>query len=144
MDGSLDDPLARMHRWEALRQKLAVRRGTRLEPVVEEVVEALTELVRRRGVTVTVIVEDAQAQAGVRLAGQDGRVAVGRIDPSEPAEAGPDAGDHAGNHGPDQAGNHGGTRAGGAPPSSDTAARLAELIRRDPWLLDDRDRWDRG
>src|SRR5690348_1786458 len=130
MDGGLDDPLARMHRWEALRQKLAVSRGTRLEPVVDEVVDALAELVRRHGgLTLTVVVEDARAQAAVRLAWEDGRLVVNRVDPSavaEPAEAEAPAGS-----------------AGGSTPSPDTAARLAELIRRDPWVLEDRNPWDR-
>jgi hypothetical protein len=133
MDGALDDPLARLHRWEALRQKLAVSRGTRLDPVVDEVVAALGEVVQRNSaVSLTVVVEDAQAEAGVRLAWNSGRVTATRIDLSTE----PEPADTAATDRPPR------TNGAGPPPSNHIAAQLAELIRRDPSLLEDLD--DRG
>src|SRR5437773_293899 len=122
-----------MHRWEALRQKLADRRGTRLEPVLDEVTEALAEVLRRHSsVAMTVIVEDPQAQVAVRLAWFGGRLTVNRIDPPVESEA-------AGADLPSPV-----NGANPAPPPPDIAARLAELIRRDPSLLEDLDDRDDG
>ena len=47
MDGGLDDPLVRMHRWDALRQRLANSTAGRLDPVVDEAVEALIAVLQR-------------------------------------------------------------------------------------------------
>jgi len=145
MDGSLDDPLARMHRWEALRQKLAVSRGEHLEPVVGEVVDALEEIVHRRApVAVTVIVEDDRVRAGVRLAWRDERLVVSRVDPAqlrgEPDDA-PVERTRRVNGAAAPAASPAAPDPGASP---DTAARLAELIRRDPSLLEQPDPWDRG
>jgi hypothetical protein len=122
MDGGLDDPLVRMHRWDALRQRLANSTAGRLEPVVDEVVEAVAAVLQRHGsLTVTVTVEGAEARASAQLGWHEGRLTVAR---SESQSIAPETGT--------------------APPpetSEETAARLAELIRRDPSLLDGRERW---
>jgi len=122
MDGGLDDPLVRMHRWDALRQRLANSTAGRLEPVVDEVVEAIAAVLQRHGpLTVTVTVEGAEARASAQLGWHDSRLTVARSE-SQSTVAEPDT----------------------APPpetSEETAARLAELIRRDPSLLDGRERW---
>jgi hypothetical protein len=122
MDGGLDDPLVRMHRWDALRQRLANSTAGRLEPVVDEVVEAIAAILQRHGpLTVTVTVEGAETRASAQLGWHDGRLTVARSEPHSTAN-----------------------EPGSAPPaetSEETAARLADLIRRDPSLLDGRERW---
>jgi hypothetical protein len=121
MDGGLDDPLVRMHRWDALRQRLAHSTAGRLDPVVDEAVEALIAILQRHpSLTFTVTVEGNEARASARLGWQDGRLVLTRsdaqatVDATEPHEE----------------------------TSAETAARLAELIRRDPSLLDGRERWN--
>ena len=120
MDGGLDDPLVRMHRWDALRQRLAHSTAGRLDPVVDEAVEALIAILQRHpSLTFTLTVEGNEARASAQLSWQDGRLALTRSDAqatvgaTEPQET-----------------------------SAETAARLAELIRRDPSLLDGRERWN--
>lgn len=128
MDGGLDDPLVRMHRWEALRQRLANSTAGRLEPVVDEVVEAIAAVLQRHGpLTVTVTVEGAESRASAQLGWYDGRLTVAR---SEAHATVPEAIS---------------VEPAAAPPpetSEETAARLADLIRRDPSLLDGRERWN--
>ena len=121
MDGGLDDPLVRMHRWDALRQRLANSAAGRLGSVVDEVVEAIATVLHRHGpVTVSVTVEGGEAQVTAELSWQDGELVVARSEPHRvPAAAAPHAEET----------------------SEETAARLAELIRRDPSLLDGRDNW---
>src|SRR5438034_11507276 len=121
MDGGLDDPLVRMHRWEALRQRLANSAAGRLGPVVDDVVEAIATVLHRHGpVTGSFTVEGSEAQVTAQLWWQDGELVVVRSEPrAVPGAAA--------------------TRAGES--SEETAARLAELIRRDPSLLDGRDNW---
>jgi len=121
MDGGLDDPLVRMHRWDALRQRLANSAAGRLGSVVDEVVEAIATVLHRHGeVAVSVTVEGGEAQITAQLSWQDGQLVVVRSEPQAvPGAAPPRA----------------------AETSDETAARLAELIRRDPSLLDGRDNW---
>jgi hypothetical protein len=119
MDGGLDDPLVRMHRWDALRQRLANSAAGRLGPVVDEVVEAIAAVLHRHGqVTVTVIVEGGETRTTAQLGWHDGQLVLTRTEPQAVAASG--------------AGRPGET-------SEETATRLAELIRRDPSLLDGRD-----
>jgi hypothetical protein len=120
MDGGLDDPLVRMHRWDALRQRLAHSTAGRLDPVVDEAVEALIAILQRHpSLTFTVTVEGNEARASAQLSWQDGRLLLTRSDAqatvhaTEPEET-----------------------------SAETAARLADLIRQDPSLLDGRERWN--
>jgi hypothetical protein len=121
MDGGLDDPLVRMHRWDALRQRLANSSAGRLEPVVDEVVEAIAAVLQRHGpLTVTVTVEGTEARSSAQLGWHDGRLTVAR------SEAPPVSG-----NGPEPL----------PETSEETASRLADLIRRDPSLLDGRERW---
>jgi hypothetical protein len=140
MDGGLDDPLVRMHRWDALRQRLANSTAGRLEPVVDEVIEAIAAVLQRHGtLTVTVTVEGAETRVSAQLGWHDGRLTVARSEPESTAGGNGTAAVTA-------------TAAvtgiaavtATAPPvetSEQTAARLAELIRRDPSLLDGRERW---
>jgi hypothetical protein len=121
MDGGLDDPLVRMHRWDALRQRLANSAAGRMGPVVDEVVEAIATVLHRHGpLTVSVTVEGAEAQVTAQLSWRDGQLVVTRSEPhAVPGAAALRAGET----------------------SEETAARLAELIRRDPSLLEGRENW---
>jgi hypothetical protein len=125
MDGGLDDPLVRMHRWDALRQRLANSAAGRLGPVVDEVIEAVATVLHRHApVTVTLIVEGSEARTTAQLAWHEGQLVVARTEPQPLAASG--------------------TGAGAGQPaetSEETAARLADLIRQDPSLLDGRDQW---
>jgi hypothetical protein len=142
MDGGLDDPLVRMHRWDALRQRLANSAAGRLGPVVDEVVEAIATVLYRHGpVTVTVTVEGIEARTTVQLGWQDGQLMVTRHEGPQPAASRPPANGPPANGPPAN-----GPPANGPPvqpgeSSEEIAARLAELIRRDPSLLEGRDNW---
>ena len=138
MDVGLDDPLMRMHRWEAHRQRLASSAAGRLGPVVDVVVEAIATVLHRHApVTVTVTVEGAETSASVQLLWQNGQLMVVRHEPSAPQAANGPAVRPAAN-GP-AAATGPAVRTGES--SEETAARLAELIRRDPSLLEGRDDW---
>jgi hypothetical protein len=91
MSGGLDDALARMDRWEALRQRLAGSEGDRGEPVVDEVLEAIGTVLRRHGPrTVTVAVEGPDRVTTARLDWRDGHLTVERVTggPGDPAPGG--------------------------------------------------------
>jgi hypothetical protein len=152
MDGGLDDPLVRMHRWDALRQRLAHSTAGRLEPVVDELVEAVAAVLQRHGpLTVTVTLEGAETRASAQVDWHDGRLTVARSEPesteSQYAEPQYAESQYAEPHyAPPQYAEpqFAAPETGTAPPpetSEETAARLAELIRRDPSLLDGRERW---
>src|SRR5437764_12698792 len=82
MDGGLDDPLVRMHRWDALRQRLANSAAGRLEPVVDEVIEAIASVLHRHGpVTVTVTFDGAETRTSVQLSWHEGQLVVARSAP---------------------------------------------------------------
>ncbi len=124
MRGEPGDAMARMKRWDAVRQRLANATGSS-EHMLAEVVKAVSEVVQRHGsLTVTVTVDDAGALATVRIVRRDGHVQVTRLEPrpaaSTPADAPPPP-----------------WPAREAETLDQTAARLAELIRQDPSLLDD-------
>lgn len=106
MSGGIDEALERMRRWEALRLRMAgPGRG---DPVVEELVEAVGSVLHRHGeVTVTLAVEGTAEPVTLRLAWAEGRVVVTPVAVEQPA----------------------------AESTEQTAARLAELIRKDPSVL---------
>src|SRR5690242_2559238 len=157
MRGEPGDAMARMKRWEAVRQRLAEANGHG-GPVVDDVVEAITEVVRQRdAVTVTVTVDTGGELATVRIVQRHGRIEVTHLQPqplasppapvtAAPPDRSPDLPPELPDAGPEEW-----PRdmpwAGSPPirpnwPSRDpetldqTAARLAELIRQDPSLLD--------
>ena len=114
MSGGLDDALARMDRWEALRLRMAGPTADQEDPVVAEVVEAVGAVLRRHGPVIVTVTVEGVGHAGktVRIGWQDGRLTVEREAPAGTAPQ------HRDSETTDQ-----------------TAARLAELIRRDPSLL---------
>jgi hypothetical protein len=107
MRGELDDALARLERWDEVRRQLH-HGATGAETLLDEVVRAVTPVLGRRGAgTVTLTVTDAGGSSTVELTARDGTVHSGA-----PAES-----------------------AAPAKPSR-SAARLAEMIRQNPSLLD--------
>src|SRR2546423_12792371 len=99
MDGGLDARLVRMPRWAALRQRLANSAAGRLEPVVDEVIEAIASVLHRHGpVTVTVTFDGAETRTSVQLSWHEGQLVVARSEPQPqpqpqpqplPADSGP-------------------------------------------------------
>lgn len=110
MSGGLDEALARMARWDELRQRVGNDRRPSSDPrsstdprhavdprprtsepaVVDEVIEAIGGIVARRGpVTVTVTVEDAGTMSTVRIIGRDAAVTVSRLEPHPAPAAAP-------------------------------------------------------
>jgi hypothetical protein len=156
MRGEPGDAMARMKRWEAVRQRLAEADGNG-RPVVDDVVEAVTEVVRHRdAVTVTVTVDTGGDLATVRIVQRHGRIEVTRLlpqplaTPPAPVAAARDLPQELPQELPDDGPEEWPRDMpwAGSPPirpnwqSRDpetldqTAARLAELIRQDPSLLD--------
>jgi hypothetical protein len=77
MSGGLDDALARMDRWEALRQRIAGPALDRTEPVVDEIIEAIGTVLRRHAPhTITVTIEAADHTTSARIGWHDGRLTV--------------------------------------------------------------------
>ena len=113
VSGGLDDALARMDRWEALRLRMSGGVPERGDPVVDELIEVIGPVLRRYGpVIVTLAVEGVGHATTVRIGWHDGQLTVDRV----------------------------ATGAGALPgheteSADQTAARLAELIRQDPSLL---------
>jgi hypothetical protein len=144
MRGEPGDAMARMKRWEAVRQRLADANDHAAQ-TVDEVVHAVSEVVRHHeDLTVTITVDDGGELATVRIVRRAGRLDVTRLQPqplatpvpTSPAPAPP----------PDPR-FHGDVPWAGPPlrphyqvqdaeTLDQTAARLAELIRQDPSLLD--------
>jgi hypothetical protein len=106
--GGLDGALERMRRWEALRRRLAgPGRG---DPVVEELIEVVGPVLHRYdGVTVTLAVEGTDEPVTLRLRWQEGQLSVTPVTPVPQPPA--------------------------VETTEQTAARLAELIRKDPSVL---------
>jgi hypothetical protein len=132
MRGEPGDAMARMKRWDAVRQRLANATHSSDE-VVDEVIKAVSEVVQRHdSLTVTVTVDDSHSLATARVVRLNGEVQVTRL---EPRPAAPEPA-----HEPAAAP----VRDVGRVPwpvreaetLDQTAARLAELIRQDPSLLD--------
>jgi len=108
MRGELDDALARLERWDEVRRQLNHGATAGAETLLDEVVRAVTPVLGRRGTgTVTLTVTDAGGSSTVELTARNGTVHSGA-----PAES-----------------------SGPARPSR-SAARLAEMIRQNPSLLD--------
>jgi hypothetical protein len=114
--GGLDDALARMARREQLRRR-AEGGGELARSPVEDLAETLRHLVaRHESLSVAVIAQDAGVTWQVRAArtGGEVRISVARVD----------AVLNGGAHRPPE------------PPAGQTAARLADLLRHNPSLLD--------
>jgi len=173
--------MARMKRWEAVRQRLADANGHGGN-AVSEVVDAVADVVgHHEGMTVTVTVDDGRELATVRIVRQQGQLEVTHLQPAPPLPPprdmpwagkpvnqpfrsnwqGPDhsnvqAPDHSNAQGPDHTNAQGPDHSNAQGPDhsnapgpdhsnwqgpdpetlDQTAARLAELIRQDPSLLD--------
>src|SRR5689334_16538478 len=133
MRGEPGDAMARMKRWEAVRQRLAEANGHGGH-AAGEVVAAVADVVgHHEALTVTITVDSGDDLATFRVVRRQGKVEVTRLQPA-PAPAPPRDMPWAG-----QPVNHQTHPAweGPDPETLDqTAARLAELIRQDPSLLD--------
>jgi hypothetical protein len=133
MRGDAGDAMARMKRWDAVRQRLEDADGG-AERVVDEVVQAITDVVgqHHNALTVTVTVDDSGALATVRIVRRDGRLEVTRLQP-QPIAAPPPPPPPA--PPPPQPPSW-------TPPPTPTEtlaqaeARLAALVRQDPSLLE--------
>ncbi len=110
MRGELDDALARLERWDEVRRQLTHEASGGQEPLLDEVVRAVTAILHRRGAgSVTLTVAESTGPVTAELSFRDGAVQA-----SVPSEA----------------------PAGGAVRPNRSAAKLAELIRQNPALLD--------
>lgn len=104
--GGPEDAISRMARWDALRRRTEEMRAAARSPV-DDLVEAIEAVVRRHpGLTVTVVAQRDHDSWQVR---------VGWAGPEVQTEA---------------------ARVEEAPPPRHTAARLADLLRENPSLLD--------
>jgi hypothetical protein len=132
--GELDDALARIARREELERRLATEQAAGGQRPLDELIEAVRRVVAQHPtLTVQLWADDGTATSSVRVAWSDGTVAVGpegepvapdgAVAPSWPRPVYPAPGSTTAPGGVD------------AP-----AARLAELIRQDPSLLDGIDR----
>jgi hypothetical protein len=111
MRGELDDALARLERWDEVRRQLTHEASGGQEPLLEEVVRAVTAVLHRRGLgSVTVTVADPSGSATAELSYRDGTVQVSA--PNDGAASATTA------------------------RNNRSAAKLAELIRQNPALLD--------
>jgi hypothetical protein len=171
MRGEPGDAMARMKRWEAVRQRLADANGHSAQ-TVDQVVQAVSEVVRdHEDLTVTVTVDDGGELSTVRIVQRAGRLDVTRLQPQPLATPAPPGRLATPVHpsglataGPPSRPATPASTPPAPPPPSDprwhgdspwagqtlrpdwqgrdpetldqTAARLAELIRQDPSLLD--------
>jgi len=136
MRGELDDALARMERREALQRRRAQEAAARVESPVDEVTEAVTRVVaEHRSLAVTMWVADGPSISAMHVAWVDGIVTVRPA--AEPAL--PTAGQPP-HSWPMSVRTVPGWADPDDPPTPDAAARLADLIRRDPSLLGPDDR----
>ena len=141
MRGELDDALARMARREALQRRRAsepaARKPVAREPAargrspVDEVTEAVQQVVAQNpALAVTMWVADGPTVTALHVAWADGRVTVRPA--AEPAL--PTAGEPPRSW-PMSVKTVPAWATSDDPPADDAAARLADLIRRDPSLL---------
>ncbi|MDG4791470.1 hypothetical protein O7626_37210 [Micromonospora sp. WMMD1102] len=131
MRGELDDALARMERREALQRRRAQEAAARAGSPVDEVTEAVQRVVAQYpNVAVTMWVADGPNISAMHVAWSDGTVTVRPA--AEPAL--PTAGQPP-HSWPLSVKTVPSWAAPEDPPSPDAAARLADLIRRDPSLL---------
>jgi hypothetical protein len=139
MRGDAGDAMARMKRWDAVRQRLEDAGGGP-ERIVDEVVQAISDVVgqHHNSLTVTVTVDDSGSLATVRIVRRDGRLEVTRLQPQPVAAPPPPPPTPPAPPPP---------RAPAPPPQhswrpapadslEQAAARLAELVRQDPSLLE--------
>lgn len=149
MRGELDDTLARMAR----REELQRRRASAGRSTVDEVIEAVQRVVARHpGLSVTMSVAEGGITSVVRVEWTGGNIAVApavapAVEPSiapavEPPARGSVPRDTAAARGawPMSGKTVPGWAAAADGLAPDPAARLAELIRRDPSLLDTTER----
>jgi hypothetical protein len=109
MRGELDDALARLQRWDEVRRQLSHEATGGSDPLLEEVVRAVTAVLHRHGSgTVTISVTDTGPTSTAEVSYRDGTVSVSSLPGATAANARP----------------------------SRSAAKLAELIRQNPALLD--------
>jgi len=81
MRGEPGDAMARMKRWDAVRQRLEDASSDSAEAAVDEVVRALSEVVQRHpSLTVTVTIDDSADNVTVRIRNGDGNLEVMRIE----------------------------------------------------------------
>ncbi|MBF9129127.1 hypothetical protein I0C86_09045 [Plantactinospora sp. S1510] len=132
MRGELDDALARMERREALQRRRAEEAAAaRAGSPVDEVIEAVQRVVaEHRALAVTMWVADGPNISAMHVAWMDGTVTVRPA--AEPAL--PTAGQPP-HSWPMSVKTVPSWAAPEDPPAPDAAARLADLIRRDPSLL---------
>lgn len=131
MRGELDDALARMERREALQRRLAQEAATRTGSPVNEVTEAVQRVVAQHPtVAVTMWVADGPKISAVHVAWEDGVVTVRpAAEPALPTAGRPPQ------SWPMTVRTVQGWAAPETPPTAEAAARLAEMVRRDPSLL---------
>jgi hypothetical protein len=139
--GDPGDAMARMKRWEAVRQRLADGTGQPVR-IIDEVVDALSDVVRHHdAVTVTVTVDEGGHLSTVRIVQRGGQLDVTHLQPqvphSPPALPVPPAEPRHNGDAPRAIRPE--WRSRDAETLDQTAARLAELIRQDPSLLDGND-----
>jgi hypothetical protein len=139
--GDPGDAMARMKRWEALRQRLADGTGQPVH-IVDEVVDAVSDVVRHHdAVTVTVTVDDGGNLSTVRIVQHGGQLVVTHLQPqpppSPPVPPAPPVEPRRNGDAPRAIRPE--WRSRDAETLDQTAARLAELIRQDPSLLDGND-----
>jgi hypothetical protein len=143
-----------MKRWEALRQRLADGTGQPVH-IVDEVVGAVSDVVRQHdAVTVTVTVDDGGNLSTVRIVHHGGQLEITHLQqqappppPALPVAAAPPAALPVPAAPPAEPRRNGDMprairpewRSRDSETLDQTAARLAELIRQDPSLLDGND-----
>lgn len=137
MRGELDDALARMERREALQRRRAEEAAAaRVESPVDDVTEAVARVVAEHpALAVTMWVANGPSISAMHVAWTDGMVTVRPA--AEPAL--PTAGQPPQSW-PMSVRTVPGWAEPDEPPAPDAAARLADLIRRDPSLLGPDDR----
>jgi hypothetical protein len=114
MRGELDDALARLERWDEVRRQLRQEAAGDGDELLDDVVRAVTAVLARRSAgTVTIAVPGPHGTISAELT-----VRAGAVHTTIPAGPPP------------------GPAADPAPRTSRSAARLAELIRQNPALLD--------
>lgn len=131
MRGELDDALARMERREALQRRRAEEAAARAGSPVDEVAEAVQRIVARYpALAVTMWVADGPSISAMHVAWVDGTVTVRpAAEPALPTAGRPPQ------SWPMSVRTVPSWAAPADPPAPDAAARLADLIRRDPSLL---------
>src|SRR5687767_14908963 len=79
--GGPGDALARVRRWDEIRQRLASMSGG--SQVIDDVVKAIGEVLQRHGqVQVTVTVDEGDRLSTVRMVRRDGQLTVTRLEPA--------------------------------------------------------------